>query len=196
MSRARHAKSARVSVPAESTAGDDRTDQGPPKQILKTLLQRVRTSDGQIASYRNDGVALGLHLSHWVLLIAALLVLWRSNLAGSWWWMLLLSAMADILARIRMLRSVRLMESRGAAVKPSLDSLLVCRLYEFMARRCDVEEEKLLARASDAELQGDQHSADKYRIRADRERKRAEECRGVASAKVPERHNNVGDDGR
>lgn len=109
--------------------------------------------------------------------------------------MLLLSAAADILARIRMRRFVRVTEGPDAALRPALDSRLVRHSGEHLARRCDAAEQKLLARAADAEAQGDPHSADRYRTRAAKERKRAEEMRGLAQEGVRKRHNKPSDDG-
>ena len=170
-----------MSVPTDSDAVGDPTDNRLPKRVLAVLLYRVRSPEGHIVSYRNDGIALGLHLSHWALLIATPLVVWRSESVRSWWWaLLLLSATADILARIRLRRFTRLTEGQGAALKPSFDSRLTRHSCDSLARRCDAEEEKMLARAAEAELRGDHHAADNYRNRADRERKRAQELRGLA----------------
>jgi hypothetical protein len=154
-------------------------------RTLAGFLLGVRRSDGQLASYRNDGVALGLHLLSLALLVATPLGAWLSDSLGSWWWALwLLSLTADILARMRLRRSVRIVEGLGAEATRSFDEQLMNRTYDFAARHSDIAEEKLLARAAEAEDRGDRQSADRYRRKADRERERAERYRSSAAHRV------------
>lgn len=170
-------------------AVDDRAGRRFPRRTLAGLLLSVRWSDGQFASYRIDGIALGLYLSSLALFVATPLVAWLSDSFGSLWWALLLLALtADILARMRLRRSVRIIEGLGAARTLSFDARLMNRTYEFMARRCDIAAEKLAVQSTEAEARGDQQSADQYRSRADRERKRAEQCRSLAAEKVQKRN--------
>lgn len=59
----------------------------------------------------------------------------------------------------------------------SRSALSLGRLYEFMARRCDLAEAKLLAKAAAAR---NKRSSDRYRRRAEFERKWAKKCRLAA----------------
>lgn len=159
---------------------DGREGRGPLKRVLTVFLLPVYRSDGQAASYRNDGVALGLYLLSLALLVAIPLVVWLYGAGNRFAWLLvLLMVIVQFLATVRLRRSIRVMEGLGNEGSLSFDARFLHRLSEFVARRSAISEEKLLARSTEATARGDQRSAARYRARATRARKSAGEMRDL-----------------
>jgi len=152
------------------------------------MFRRVRWSDGRLVSYRQDHVALGLHL--WSLASGiTVTVLWIASSSWAAWWVLIpVSAAINLaleqIARIRLRRAVVRVEALSGTeqalvaeqepVEVGLEDWINFKLRRFdsyMIRGCDRAAEKLSARAETAEADGNQKSAAKYRRRAERQRK-------------------------
>ena len=151
-------------------------------------LGRVRWSDGRLASYREDHVALGLHLLSMASGIAVT-ILWMVSSRWAAWWVLIPLSIAnnlalELVARIRLRRIVRRVEALGVAgrdrAKVSLKDQInhqLSRFDDYAIRSCDQKAEEFLARAATARASGNKKSAAKCLRRAERERKYSEWCR-------------------
>lgn len=141
---------------------------------------RVRWADGRIARLSSDRIALTLSTIGWLQFWAGLATILLLEIDGTVPWLILIAVglVLDVLVKRRLRWLVRAAEARDSAVAADRSTEPADgRLWEFMARRCDESEAKYRARAARAEDAGDERAADKYRRRADRERRWAAQCR-------------------
>ena len=150
-------------------------------------IRRVRWSDGRPASYRQDQIALGLHL--WSMASGiTVTVLWIASSSWAAWWVLIPLSIAngvgfELVARNRLRRAVLRIEALSDAEQDAIAeqepvevgledwfNFKLRRFDDYMIRGCDRTAEKLLARAETAEAIGNQKSAARYRRRAERQR--------------------------
>ena len=157
-------------------------------------FRRVRWSDGRLASYRQDRVALGLHLWSQASGITVT-ILWIASSSWAAWWVLIPASIAnsvgfELVARNRMRRAVLRIEAvRGAEQAPVAEEAPVevgledwinfklRRFDDWFIRYCDRDAAKFMTRAETAKASGDQKSAAKYLRKAERERKLGERWR-------------------
>ena len=154
-------------------------------------LRRVRWSDGRLISYRQDRVALGLHL--WSLTSGiTVTVLWIASSRWAAWWVLIPLSIAngvgfEFAARNRLRRAVLRIEALGserrALVKVGPGHWInrqLRRFDDYGIRLCDRKAEEFQARAETAKANGKQWTAARYLRRAERERKYSQWCRRLA----------------
>ena len=156
------------------------------RKLWSTLFRRVRWSDGTVASFLFDHVAWGLLMLSAALEILGMAVAWGLfdapvlGLATMLPAGLALVVAANLRLRLAVDRAEREgVGGRDASVPVSLRWLAnfsgwQARFAEWGARRCDLSEQKFLARADSAAAKGDHRSAAKYRDRAARERRYAD----------------------
>ena len=142
------------------------------------MLRRVRWSDGQLVSYRQDLVALGLHM--WSVASGiTVTVLWIGSSRWAAWWVLIPVSLAnslssEFIARVRLRRAVRRTEALGSAGQAQIKTRLmdpVRRFDDWVISKCDRKAAEFLARAETARASGDRASEARYLRRAERERK-------------------------
>ena len=154
-------------------------------------FRRVRWSDGRPVSYRQDRVALGLHL--WSLISGiTVTILWISSSSWAAWWVLIPLSIAngvgfEFVARIRLRRAVLRVEALGSAGRALVKmgpghwiNQQINRFDDYGIRLCDRKAEEFQARAEIALASGKQKSAAKYLRRAERERKYSKWARHFA----------------
>ncbi len=158
---------------------------------LKAALRRVRWSDGRPVSYRQDRVALGLHLWSQASGITVT-ILWIMSSSWAAWWVLIPASIAngvgfEFVARNRLRRAVLRVEALGSAGEALVKvghghwiNQQLNRLDDWAIRSCDRKAEEFQARAETAKANGDQISAAKYLRRAERERKYSGWCRRIS----------------
>lgn len=126
---------------------------------------------------------LALNSLSWVAALALLVMVWWDTGSVSDVYRYSLVAViyfADVLARERLWRAVRTAERSGFEARRLSGLRLRHRMYEFMARRCEITESRRLAQAAAAEARGDHKAADRYHTKAENESKWAEKCRTAA----------------
>lgn len=149
---------------------------------------RVRWSDGTIAAFSLDWVALTLYGLSCVATVVLLVMVVRNSGSESnvnWYGFVAAIYLADVLARWRLRSAVSAAERRGAASRQPWSAEFRSRMFEAMAQRCDRRARKLLVQAAEAEARGDCISADAHRRKAMIERERAEKCRPAPEAEGP-----------
>lgn len=162
------------------------------RRIWNLLFRRVRWSDGVVASFWFDHVALGLLALSVVLEIVGLAVAWGlydSPVLGLVT-ILPVGLALFVAAKVRLRLAVDRAErdgisDRDASVPAILERFVNVsgwqdRFNEWCAVRCEVAEQKALARADAATAEGKDRSAVRYRARARRERRYADFIRRVA----------------
>lgn len=162
------------------------------RRIWNLLFHRVRWSDGAVASFWFDRLALGLLALSVVLEIVGLVVAWGlydSPVLGLVA-MLPVGFAVVVAAKVRLRLAVDQAERKGisdrdASVPAILERFVNIfrwrdRFSEWGARRCEMAEQKFLARADSATAKGDDRSAARYRARAGRERRYADFIRRQA----------------
>ena len=162
------------------------------RKIWNLLFRRVRWSDGAVASFWFDRLALGLLALSVVLEILGMAVAWGlydSPVLGLVT-MLPLGLALLVAAKVRLRLAVDQAERKGInerdASVPAIFERFVNisgwqdRLTEWGAWRCEMAEQKFLARADAATAKGDDRSAARYRARAGRERRYADFIRRQA----------------
>jgi len=155
------------------------------------VLRRVRWSDGRTVSYRQDRIALGLHLWSQASGITVT-ILWIASSSWAAWWVLIPLSIAngvgfELVARNRLRRAVLRAEALGsegqalAKVGPAhWINQRLSRFDDYVIRSCDRKAEEFQARAEIAQANGNQRAAAKYLRRAERERKYSQFCRRIA----------------
>lgn len=155
-------------------------------RIWSLLFRRVRWSDGAVASFWFDRVALGLLAFSAVLEILGMATAWGlydSPVLGLVT-MLPAGLALFVAAKIRLRLAVDRAERDGISDRdtsvPAIFERFVNisrwhdRFIEWCAVRCEMAEQKFLARADAANAEGDDRSAVRYRARAGRERRYAD----------------------
>lgn len=154
-------------------------------------FRRVRWSDGRLVSYRQDRVALGLHLWSQASGITVT-VLWIISSSWAAWWVLIPLGIAngigfEFVARNRLRRAVLRVEALGSAEQALVKvgprhwiNQQINRFDDYAIRSCDRKAEECQARAETALASGNQRSAARYLRRAERERKYSKWCRHIA----------------
>ena len=145
---------------------------------VKEAFRRVRWSDGRLVSYRQDRVALGLHLWSQASGITVT-VLWIISSSWAAWWVLIPMSIAhgvglELVARNRLRRVALRVEVLGSDRKAQVKARLMdplSRLDDYVIRYCDRSAEKFMTRARAARTRGDQESEAKCLRRAERERR-------------------------
>ncbi|MDE0133489.1 MAG: hypothetical protein OXM54_01500 [Acidimicrobiaceae bacterium] len=149
---------------------------------ITEMFRRVRWSDGLPVSYRQDRVALGLHLWSQASGITVT-ILWIASSRWAAWWVLIPLSIANgvgfqLVARNRLRRAVQRVEALGSAgqalvkVGPAhWTNQQLNRFYDYGIRLCDQKAEEFQARAESAKADGKQWTAARYLRRAERERK-------------------------
>lgn len=160
---------------------------------VRKILRGVRWSDGRPVSYRQDRVALGLHL--WSQASGlTVTVLWIASSSWAAWWVLIPLSIAngvgfELVARNRLRRAVLRAEALGSEgqalvkVGPAhWTNLQLSRFYDYGIRLCDRKAEEYQARAETAKANGKQWTAARYSRRAARERKYSEWSRRITES--------------
>lgn len=158
---------------------------------VKEAFRRVRWSDGRPVSYRQDRVALGLHL--WSLVSGiTVTALWIVSSSWEAWWVLIPLSIAnsvglEVVARNRLRRAVLRVEALDSAGQALVKmgpghwiNQQLSRFDDYGIRLCDRKAEEFQARAETALASGKQRSAAKYLRRAERERKYSKWARHLA----------------
>lgn len=162
------------------------------RRIWDLLFRRVRWSEGAVASFWFDRLALGLLALSVVLEIVGTAVSWGlydSPVLG-------LVAMLPVGLAVFVAAKVRLRFAVGRAERAGIsgsDAPVPAifarfrhifrwqdRLSEWGVRRCEMAGQKFLARADAATARGDDRSAARHRARAGRERRYADFIRRQA----------------
>lgn len=162
------------------------------RRIWNRLFRRVRWSDGAIASFWFDRVALGLLALSVVLEILGMAAAWGlydSPVLGLVT-MLPVGLALFVGAKVRLRLAVDRAErdgisDRDASVPAIFEPFVNIsgwqdRFNEWCAVRCEMAEQKALARADAATAEGRDRSAARYRARAGRERRYADFIRRQA----------------
>ena len=156
------------------------------RKMWSMLFRRVRWSDGTVASFCFDRLALGLLALSVVLEILGAAVGWGlfDSLLLGLVTMLPVGLALFVAAKMRLRLAIDRAEREGvsgrdASIPAGLERFANIsgwqdRLTEWGVRRCHMAEQKFLARADAATAEGDQRSAAKYRVRAGRERRYAD----------------------
>ena len=149
---------------------------------VTAAFRRVRWSDGRLVSYRQDRVALGLHLWSQASGITVT-ILWIASSRWAAWWVLIPVSIAngvgfELVARNRLRRAVLRVEALGSAGQELVRmgpghwiNQQLSRFDDYAIRSCDRKAEEFQARAETAQANGNQQSAARYLRRAERERK-------------------------
>ncbi len=144
---------------------------------MAEVFRRVRWSDGRPVSYRQDRVALGLHL--WSLASGfTVTVLWIASSRWAAWWVLIPLSIAngvgfEIVARNRLRRAVLQVEALGSAGQAQVKARLtdpISRLDDYVVQRYNRKAEEFMTRAEMAKASGDQKSEAKCLRLAERHR--------------------------
>lgn len=162
------------------------------RKVWNLLFRRVRWSDGAVASFWFDRVALGLLALSVVLEIVGMAVAWGlydTPVLGLVT-ILPVGLALFVAAKVRLRLAVDQAERDGISDRdapvPAIFERFVNisgwqdRFYEWCAVRCEMAEQKFLARADAATAHGDDRSAARYRARARRERRYADFSRRQA----------------
>ena len=158
-------------------------------------FRRVRWSDGRLVSYRQDQIALGLHL--WSLVSGiTVTVLWINSSSWAAWWVLIPLSIAngvgfEFVARIRLRRAVLRVEALGSGGQQLVSmgpghwiNQQLSRFDDYAVWKCDQKAEEFQARAETAEASGNQRAAARYLRRAERERKYSRFCKYMAEHRL------------
>ncbi len=149
---------------------------------VTAAFRRVRWSDGRLVSYRQDRVALGLHLWSQASGITVT-ILWIASSSWAAWWVLIPASIAngvgcELVARNRLRRGMLRVEALGSAGKALVKvgpghwiNHQLSRFDDYAIRSCDRKAEEFQARAETAQANGNQKSSVRYSRRAERERK-------------------------
>ncbi len=158
---------------------------------VTAAFRRVRWSDGRLVSYRQDRVALGLHLWSQATGITVT-ILWIASWRWAAWWVLIPASIAngagfELVARNRLRRVVLRVETLGSAGQELVRmgpghwiNQQLSRFDDYGIRLCNRKAEEFQARAETAQASGNHRSAAKYLRRAERERKYSQFARHLA----------------
>ncbi|MXW88515.1 MAG: hypothetical protein F4Z54_03020 [Acidimicrobiaceae bacterium] len=156
------------------------------RKIWNLLFRRVRWSDGSVASFWFDRLALALLALSVVLEIVGMAIAWGLYDSPGLGLVTILPGGLAVLvgAKIRLRLAIDRAERDGISDRdvavPAIFERFVNisrwhnRFNEWGALRCETAEEKFLARADAAAAEGDDRSAVRYRARARRERRYAD----------------------
>lgn len=160
---------------------------------VKKILRGVRWSDGRPVSYRQDRVALGLHLWSQASGITVT-ILWIASSRWAAWWVLIPLSIAngvgfELVARNRLRRAVQRVEALGSAGQALVKvgpahwiNQQLSRFDDYAIGLCDRKAEEFQARAEAAKANDKQWTAARYLRRAERERKYSKWCRYFAES--------------
>lgn len=140
------------------------------------VLRTVRWSDGSIAKYREDAVALALKWLEPALIVVLLMVWYLTNSFSAYLLILpLLALISGVTAKRRLRSTVRWIEENDGRPKYTGTSL-PSRYVEWCIRHYDLKTKKLLASSKRATARGNDRRAAKYQKRAVRCQKAIDKC--------------------
>ncbi len=154
-------------------------------------FRRVRWSDGGLVSYRQDRVALGLHLWSQASGVTVTILCIISSSWAAWWVLIPLSIAhsvgLELVARNRLRRVALRVDALGSAGQALVKmgpghwiNQQFSRFDDYGIRLCDRKAEEFQARGEAALAKGNQRSAARYLRRAERERKYSKWARHLA----------------
>lgn len=140
------------------------------------VLRTVRWSDGRIANFREDTVALALKWLEPALMVALPIVWYLTNSFSAYLLILpLLALISGVTAKIRLRSTIRWVEENGGRPKYTGMSL-PGRYVEWCIRHYDFKTKRLLASTERATARGNDRRAAKYQKRAARCQKAIDKC--------------------
>lgn len=140
------------------------------------VLRTVRWSDGRIAQFREDPVALALKWLEPALIVALPIIWWLTDSFSNYLLVLpLLALISGVTAKRRLRSTIRWIEENGGRPKYTGISL-PGRYVEWCIRHYNLKNKKLLASAEKAAARGDDSAAAKYQKRASRCQKAIDKC--------------------
>ena len=140
------------------------------------VLRTVRWSDGRIANFREDAVALTLKWLEPALIVALPIIWYLTNSFSSYLLILpLLALISGVTAKIRLRSTVRWVEENGG--RPQYTGIsLPSRYVEWCIRHYSLKSKKLLASTERATARGNDRRAAKYQKRAVRCQEAIDKC--------------------
>ena len=140
------------------------------------VLRTVRWSDGRIANFREDTVALALKWLEPTLVVAFVIIWYLTNSFSSYLLILpLLALISGVTAKRRLRSTVRWIEENGGRPKYTGISL-PSRYVEWCIRHYDLKTKKLLASTERATARGNYRRAAKCQKRAVRCQEAIDKC--------------------
>ena len=140
------------------------------------ILRTVRWSDGRIAQFREDPVALALKWLEPALIVALLVIWWFTDSFSSYLLVLpLLALISGMTAKRRLKSTIRWIEEHGGRPKYTGTSL-PSRYVEWCIQHYDFKSKKWLKLAERAVARGDNSVAIKYKKRALRCQNAIDKC--------------------